>query len=78
MVMKMDITGEAVSPPPKKSNLKFRANTRFAPTKCSREEVGVNLVFTRSLETASGIVTETKSFQSTEPFTQNTGGKSDD
>jgi hypothetical protein len=29
-----------------------RANTRFAPTKRFREEVGVNLVFTRSFETA--------------------------
>ncbi|NIM15320.1 MAG: hypothetical protein GTO45_25365 [Candidatus Aminicenantes bacterium] len=42
----------AVSKPKKMAECGDRANTRFAPTKGFRADVGVNLVFTRSFETA--------------------------
>jgi hypothetical protein len=42
----------AVSNPEKMVECRGRANTRFAPTKGFRADVGVNLVFTRSFETA--------------------------
>ena len=46
---------EGVSKLEKEVECGIRANTRFAPTKGFRLDVGVNLVFTRYFETASKV-----------------------